>query len=106
VRARGLTNLEPYLLIERGNLLGGAQMRAFLTLRLHGNMTVDLSMGGQVTVMLGRDASRRRRLRVCHYCVSMVAWWKEPVVGSCFARAAIEVHTRHQTRRSETKTQD
>lgn len=71
-RARVHTDLEPYLLIESSNLLGSVQVRAFLTLRLHGNMTVDLGVGSQVTVVLRRNASRRRRLRVCHYCVSMV----------------------------------
>jgi hypothetical protein len=94
--ARVLTDLEPYLLIESSNLLGGVQVRAFLTLRLHGNMTVDLGMGSQVAMMLRRNASRRRRLRVCHYCVSMVRVVRERIRRpQCFRASSYPMSTRH-----------
>ena len=47
------TDLKPDLLIERGDFLRGVQWRALLTLRLQGNVAVDLGMSRDVGMMRG-----------------------------------------------------
>jgi hypothetical protein len=50
---RQTTDLKPDLLIERGDFLRGVQWRALLTLRLQGNVAVDLGMSRDVGMMRG-----------------------------------------------------
>lgn len=60
-----LTNLKPNLLIERGDLLGSTQRRAFLALRLQRHVTIDLGVSCEMAMVRG-DASRGRRLGMSH----------------------------------------
>lgn len=60
------TDLDPDLLVQRGNLLGRGHRRTLVALRLQGDMAIDLWMSRDGAMMWWRHSSWRRRLGMGH----------------------------------------